>query len=174
VSEVAGLETALDRCIFRLEKNRTNDGTPAGQNRRQPSRNACHSRKDEGIQQKEVNAWRKETTAYQEKTEATDLEANREGIESEAEHEVRKDKAALETYGALKERYGDRHLAVGRRQLKKRTQGDGGSRKKLAVARKGMTRRAIPAPRKGHGGQGHCCKRSSRGHSCRARKTAVE
>jgi hypothetical protein len=56
---------------------------------------------------------------------------------------------------AVKERYVDRHLAVGwHRQIQKRSQGIGGSRKKLAAARRGMTRRAIPAPRKGHGRQG--------------------
>jgi hypothetical protein len=105
-----------------------------------------------------VNVWRKETTVYQEATEAC-LESKKPTsveMESEAEHEeVLKEEAAVEAYGALKERYGDRHLAVGRRQqLKKRSQGDGGSRKKLAAARRGMTRRAIPAPRMGHGRQG--------------------
>jgi hypothetical protein len=57
--------------------------------------------------------------------------------------------------GALENRYGDRHLAVGhRRQPKKRTQGDSGSQQKLVPARGRLTRRAIPAPRKGHGRQG--------------------
>jgi hypothetical protein len=62
----------------------------------------------------------------------------------------------MKTVRALKKQYGDRHLAVGRRrQLKKRTQGDGGSRKKLAAACRGMTCRAIPALRKGrHQGPG--------------------
>jgi hypothetical protein len=49
-----------------------------------------------------------------EKTEATDLEANLEEIESKAEHEeVPKEEAIVETFGALKERYGDQHQAVG-------------------------------------------------------------
>jgi hypothetical protein len=54
-----------------------------------------------------------------EKTEATDLEANPEEIESDLEHEeVPIEEAAVETSGALKERYGDWHLAVRyRRQL---------------------------------------------------------
>jgi hypothetical protein len=64
------------------------------------------------------------------------------------------EETAGKTVRALKERYEDRHLAAGsRRQLKKRTQGDGGSRNKLtAVSR--MTRRAITAQRMGHGRQG--------------------
>jgi hypothetical protein len=42
--------------------------------------------------------------------------------------EVLKEEASVGTVRALKEQYGDRHLAVGRlRQLKKRTQNDGGS-----------------------------------------------
>jgi DNA repair exonuclease SbcCD ATPase subunit len=46
-------------------------------------------------------------------TEATNLEASPEEIEFEAEHEeVPKKKDAVETFGALKERYGDWHLAV--------------------------------------------------------------
>jgi hypothetical protein len=56
----------------------------------------------------------------------------------------------MEIFEALQERYGDRHLAAGRRRpLKKRTQGDGGSRRKLAAARKGMTRPAGVARRRG-------------------------
>jgi hypothetical protein len=77
------------------------------------------------------------------------IDVNQAEIEKKYESE-----GGRETYGALKERYENRHLAVGRRQLKKLTQGDGGSWKKLAVASKGMTRRVIPVPRKGHGGQG--------------------
>jgi hypothetical protein len=87
------------------------------------------------------------------KTEATDLETN---PESEAEHEVvPKEEAAVKTFGALKKRYWDRHLAVGRRgKPKKRIQGDGLSRKNLVAALRGMTLRAIPARRKGHCSQG--------------------
>jgi hypothetical protein len=77
-------------------------------------------------------------------------------IANVAEHqEIPKEEAAVESIGALEDRYGDRHLAVGhRRQPKKRTQGDSGSRQKLVAARGWLTRRAIPAPRKGHGRQG--------------------
>jgi hypothetical protein len=69
--------------------------------------------------------------------------------------EVPKAEAAVETFGALKEWYRDRHLAVRcRSQPNKRTQGKGRSQKKLATASRGMTCRAIPALHKGHGHQG--------------------
>jgi hypothetical protein len=98
------------------------------------------------------------------KTEATDLEANPEEIESEAEHEeVPKEEAAVKTGRALKERHGDGHLAVSRRgKPKKRTQGNGRSRKKLAVARRWMTRRARVTRRKGHGHTGPTVKEKQR------------
>jgi hypothetical protein len=85
------------------------------------------------------------------KMDTTDLEANREKSECGSEHlEVPKKEAAVETIGALEDRYGDRHLAVWhRRQPKKRTQRDGGSRQKLAAARGRLTRPAVPARRKG-------------------------
>jgi L-fucose isomerase-like protein len=91
----------------------------------------------------------------QEEVNAIDLEANLEEMESRfGVSGVPKKDAAVETFGALKDRYGDRHLAVGsRQQLKKRTQGNGGSRKKL-VARRRMTSRAGTARHKGHGRQG--------------------
>jgi hypothetical protein len=51
---------------------------------------------------------------------------------------------AVETIRALEDRYVDQHLAVGcRRQPKKLTQGNGGSRKKLAAVRRRMTRRDV-------------------------------
>jgi hypothetical protein len=95
-------------------------------------------------------------TADLEEVEATNLEANPEEIESESEHqEVPKEEATVETIGALEDQYGDRHLAVGCcRQLKKRTQGGGGSRQKLAAAQGQLTCCAIPAPHKGYGHQG--------------------
>jgi hypothetical protein len=64
------------------------------------------------------------------------LEANPEEIRFESGHrEDPKKEAAVETTGALEDRYGDRHLPVGhRRQPKKRNQGNGGSRQKLAAA----------------------------------------
>jgi hypothetical protein len=52
----------------------------------------------------------------------------------------------METFGSLKRWHVDRYLAVGRRQKpKKRTQDNGGSRKKLATACRGMMHHAIPA-----------------------------
>jgi hypothetical protein len=85
-----------------------------------------------------------------------DLEANPEELKSIAEHqEVPKKDAAVTISRALKVRYGDCHLGVGRRrQLKKRTPGDGGCRKTLAAVRRRMTRRVIPTRRKGRGHKG--------------------
>jgi hypothetical protein len=52
----------------------------------------------------------------------TDLEANPEKKESVVVHEeVPKEETAVETFGALKERYWDRHIAVRRRDLPKKT-----------------------------------------------------
>jgi hypothetical protein len=49
--------------------------------------------------------------------------------------EVPKEKAAMKTFRALKERYGDRRVEVGRRrELMKRAQGDCGSGEKLIAA----------------------------------------
>jgi hypothetical protein len=88
----------------------------------------------------EMGAWRKETVACQEVTEACleSKEPTSEETESKLEHqEVPKEETAVETARTLKKRHGDQHLAIGRRQqLKKRTQGDGGSQKKLAAARR--------------------------------------
>jgi hypothetical protein len=83
--------------------------------------------------------------------EATDLEANPEEKEAVAkQQEVSNEEAAVETIGALKDRSGDRRLAVRRRgRLKKLTQGDGGSWQKWTLARGWLTRRSIPALRKG-------------------------
>jgi hypothetical protein len=77
------------------------------------------------------------------KMDTADLEANREKSDAVAEHqEAPKQEAAVETIEALQDRCGDRHLAVGRRrQPNKRTQGDGGSRKKLAAACRRTTHR---------------------------------
>jgi hypothetical protein len=82
--------------------------------------------------------------ANQEEVNATDLETNPGELESEAEHEdVSKEEATVEMIGALKERCGDWHIAVGRRRrMEKRTQGNGETRKKLAVARIETTRHA--------------------------------
>jgi hypothetical protein len=100
-----------------------------------------------------VNAWRRETTACQEATETNqeNMEANPEEIKPVAEHEeVSKEEAAVETGRALKKRPRIRHLAAGRRgNPKERTKGNGGSRKKLAAARRGMTHCEEVAKRKG-------------------------
>jgi hypothetical protein len=76
--------------------------------------------------------------------EAMDFEANPEEIECEAVHEdVPKEEAAVQNARALKKWHGDWHLAVRRcSELKKLTQGNGGSRKKLAAKSRGMTHRA--------------------------------
>jgi hypothetical protein len=81
-----------------------------------------------------MRTWRKEMRADREATEAYPerMEANAKKIKSVALHEeVPKEEATVRIFGAQKKRYGDRHLAVRRRrQLKKRTQSDGGSLKK--------------------------------------------
>jgi hypothetical protein len=76
--------------------------------------------------------------------------------EFESEHpEVPKEGEAVNSFGALKMQHGDRHLAVRRgEKQEKQTQGNGGSRKKLATTCRGMTHNAIPATCKGHGRQG--------------------
>jgi hypothetical protein len=90
----------------------------------------------------------KRRLACLESKEPTSVEIQSAAVHEEVPREER-------TVRALKKRYGDKHLAVGyHQQLKKWTQGDGGSRKKLAATCRGMTRHAIPAPRKGHGCQG--------------------
>jgi hypothetical protein len=84
-----------------------------------------------------VNAWGKETTACQEVTEACleSKELTSVEIEFVAVHDkIPKEEATVKIVRAPKERYGDQHLATGhRRQLKKQTQGDGGSVKKLVA-----------------------------------------
>jgi hypothetical protein len=65
--------------------------------------------------------------------------------------EVPKEEAAVETIRAVEDWCGEWHLALGHRwQLEKRTQGDGGSRKKLAATRRWMTHCAVTARRKAH------------------------
>jgi hypothetical protein len=69
---------------------------------------------------------------------------------TKANQEVPNEEMKVETIGALENRYGDRNRGVSRPQLlKKRTQGYGGSRKKVTTARRWMTRRAFPDDRKG-------------------------
>jgi hypothetical protein len=85
--------------------------------------------------------------------------------------EVPKEEAAVETVGALKKRYRNLLLTVRRRgQQKKRTQGNGGSRNKLAAACRGMTCLTIPAWCKGH-----CCQGQGKGqgYAKNPQRTAV-
>jgi hypothetical protein len=102
----------------------------------------------------EMRAWRKEIKLHREVTDAYagKMKANPEEVKSVWEHQcVRKYDVTIETIGAQE----DRHLVVGPcRQTKKRTQGDGGSRQKLATARRRTTRHAVPARRKVGGNKG--------------------
>jgi hypothetical protein len=68
-------------------------------------------------------------------------EPNSEEMKFEAVHEeIPKEEATVKSLGALKKWHGDRHLAVGcHKKLKRRTQGNSGSQKKLAATRRGMT-----------------------------------
>jgi hypothetical protein len=101
----------------------------------------------------EMKVRRRETTVYLEATEAY-LESKEPTPEVAEYQEIRKEEATVDSVGALEEWDGDRHLAVGRcRQPKKRTQGDGGSRRKLAATRRRMTRQAVPEQCKGYGRQ---------------------
>jgi hypothetical protein len=63
----------------------------------------------------------------------------RRNIEFKSEHqEVPNKEVAVEAIGALEDRYGDQRLAVRcHGQLKKRTQGNGGSQQKLAAPEDG-------------------------------------
>jgi hypothetical protein len=87
------------------------------------------------------------------KMDTKDLETNQEKLDAITEHQdVPEEEATVETTGTLEDQYGGWHLAVGSCQHpKKWTQGNGGSRKKLATAHQWMARCAIPAPRKGYG-----------------------
>jgi hypothetical protein len=113
----------------------------------------------------EMSAWRKPTPACREATvclEKTEAYLERKSQPQSRWRAWRRTLRTLdgathkEAVGATDDRSGDRHLlAVGRhRQPKERTKCDGGSRQKLAAARRRMNRRAILAPRKGHGRQG--------------------
>jgi hypothetical protein len=88
------------------------------------------------------------------KTEATDLEANPEEVESKAKHEeIPKEEASVETSGALEQQHGEPHLVIRCcSQLKKQTQVNGGSQKKLATARGWLVHCAEMSEHKGH-----CC-----------------
>jgi hypothetical protein len=88
-----------------------------------------------------------------------------EEIELKARHEVPKEEAAVKIVRELKKRHGYWHIAVRHHgQLKKQTQGDGGSRKKLAAACRGMAHCDIRALCKGTQSsgtrKGQCCTRN--------------
>jgi hypothetical protein len=98
--------------------------------------------------------------ACHESKETTPLE-----VGSVAVHvDVSKEEATVESFGALKKWHMDRHLARRHHEeLKRRTQCDGGSWKKLAATCGGMTHCPIPSPCKGQSSvtrQGQYCKRS--------------
>jgi hypothetical protein len=110
-----------------------------------------------------------------EEMDAIDLEESPEELQYEVEHEVPKEGATLE------EQYWGRHLAVRRCGLpRKQTHANGGSWKKLAAARRGMTQWAGVAWCKGCGhkgqtaeqkwgekaDQGQCC---TLGEGCQAK-----
>jgi hypothetical protein len=103
-----------------------------------------------------MNALQKEMMACQEVMEACLESKEPTPMEVNVVAEVPKEEVEVETIGALEDRYGDQHLAVGRRrQLKRWTQGNGGSRKKLVTTCIRMTHHALPAWRKGHSHKGH-------------------
>jgi hypothetical protein len=106
-----------------------------------------------------MNAWRKETMACQEVTEACLESKEPTSLEKKecvvVHEEVPKEEATVKTVRALKERYGDGHLALGHCQhLKEQTHSNGGSSKKFAASHREMIRHAIPASHKGLGCQG--------------------
>jgi hypothetical protein len=84
-------------------------------NGRKPGKNGCQSKGSERTNdvQNGLDSQLEKEMTYLVKTEATDLEENSDEIESEAVHEeVPKEEAAMKNFGALKERYMDRYLAV--------------------------------------------------------------
>jgi hypothetical protein len=94
---------------------------------------------------------RAEMKGHQERMTAI-LKAGLEETKFIAKHQdVPNEGATVETIRALQDQYGDWHLTVGRRrQLKKWTQADGRSWKKLAATHRWMTCHSIPAWHKGH------------------------
>jgi hypothetical protein len=110
----------------------------ARQERMEASMNACREGNKACLKKTAVCLERKEPTPEDMANVAAHLE-NSNGATRE------------ETVWATDHRSRDRRLAVRhRRQPKKRTHGDGGSRQNLAAARERLTRRAIPVPQKGH------------------------
>jgi hypothetical protein len=109
----------------------TNDGTPSSHHERDRDQDDGHN---EGLAKGDGGLPRSDE-AYLGRKEPTPVE-----MANVAVHPgVANEETEVETVGALENRYGGRHLVVGRRrQLKKWTQ-DGGSRKKLAAFSSRMT-----------------------------------
>jgi hypothetical protein len=145
-----GTELDLDHYIMDMEQTLTRllAARRAGHEKMMVKLDDHH----EGMRASE-NVWRKATTADLEAMETypEKMEANPEEMKSvKAHEEIPTGWTAVQTFQALKKQHRDRHLTVGRRrqQLKKRAQGNGGSRKKFAAISRGMTRRAGVAWRK--------------------------
>jgi hypothetical protein len=106
----------------------------------------------------EMTAWQKEMMACQESMEACLESKEPASVEVMAvalHEEVPKEEATVESFGGPKKQNGDRNLAIGRRRkLKKMTQGNCQSRKKLFITCRRMTHHAIPACREGRGHKG--------------------
>jgi hypothetical protein len=105
----------------------------------------------------------KKTAACQEAMEANPekMEANSDEKKSVTVHEVPKEEVTVKSFGALKKRRKDRHLAVGRcREPKEWTWGNCGCQKKLAASCRRMTRCAGVAQCKGNSDQVQCGTRS--------------
>jgi hypothetical protein len=157
-------------------ENGVNDGTPVGADEAYARKDGCLTRRNEDLAKREDGLRRSEggclekAKANPDKTKAglEDMETT-ENISEErlgkmdtmdleavtVHQEVPKEETTVETTGALEDRYGNRHLAVGsHRQPKKRIQGDGGSRQKLAAARGSLSRRTVPVRRKGRSRKG--------------------
>jgi hypothetical protein len=88
--------------------------------------------------------------ADREVSKTTDLKANPEEMESEAEYwEVHTEEATVKSFGAVKKRHRGQHLAAGQHgEPKELTQGDCGSRRKLDAACRKVSRHAAVARRK--------------------------
>jgi hypothetical protein len=104
----------------------------------------------------EIRVWQTETMACQEAMHACLENKEPTSLESVTVHEeVPEEEAAVQPVRALKQQHGDQHLAIGcSRKPKKRTQGNGGSQRKLATAGRGMIHHAGVALCKGRGHTG--------------------
>jgi hypothetical protein len=114
-----------------------------------------------------MSVWREEMKAYQEATEASLDRKEPTSVETKSvavHEEVPKEDAAVKPVGGLRKRHRSRNLPAERRQKpKERTEGNCGSRRKLAATRRKITRRTGVARRKGHGRQGNGQDKVARG-----------